>query len=566
MARRAAGARRARNSKLARWLRDSFSIAPRSYAPAVARARARVRPLRIATGDTEETLNPPGAGTPLTWRARVDQFAEHLSEFRPADEAAIAALASRFQFVPPAGFLPRGVLDFLTTAQAVMLPPPPGQPPDRAGINHFFPASFAVEAVPVATEDLDSALAASAPLAPYDFTDPDEEDVRVLVPLPQRVFDPQLLVVEQEDPIFAETVARFAATRQGWRQRRDFVLERRDVLQDLTLAGRRRARPPASIPASSSPSRQRTFNSSRSTLRSCRRPPAGAAVEIGAAMSTELDLARDSSLFFWLRVDDDAPPARIEGRWAIDKEEARFAWTQPLPAVLEPVDASGQPAPFTLWRHLTFQSRSSASGAAASSASPCTSTTGASRSEPPDTSSTTTACGTTFSGGPRTAPSRSSSAAIGRRCPTRDSPIRSSNRYEAVFPDGQSLTDRLAEIQNALDPPGATPRVKPLPGGMGLDRILAELEAEASEADDFVDTHFTRAQVNLYRIRKLMLGQTAAQKLLVNPAIAAIAEQETATASADQLGAFIAAAKAKKVPAADVTAALERRGPAACVR
>ena len=179
-------------------------------------ARPRTRPTaRIATGDTEETLNPPGAGSPLTWRARVDQFAEHLSEFRPADEAAIAALASRFQFVPPAGFLPRGVLDFLTTAQAVMLPTLPGQPPDRAGINHFFPPSFAVEAVPVATEDLDSALAASASLAPYDFTDPDEEDVRVLVPLPQRVFDPQLLVVEVEDPIFAETVARFAATRQG---------------------------------------------------------------------------------------------------------------------------------------------------------------------------------------------------------------------------------------------------------------------------------------------------------------------------------------------------------------
>ena len=128
-----------------------------------------------------------------------------------------------------------------------------------------------------------------------------------------------------------------------------------------------------------------------------------------------------------------------------------------------------------------------------------------------------------------------------------------------MFPDGRSLTDRLAEIQNALDPPGATPRVKPLPGGVGLDRILAELDSEASEADDFVDTHFTRAQVNLYRIRKLMLGQTAAQKLLVNPAIAAIAEQETATASADQLGAFIAAAKVKKVPAADVTAALAPR-------
>ena len=78
-------------------------------------------------------------------------------------------MASRFQFVPPAGFLPRGTLDFLTTSEALALPPPTGQPPDRAGINHFFPAPFAVEAVPVAVEDLDAALAASAALAPYDF-------------------------------------------------------------------------------------------------------------------------------------------------------------------------------------------------------------------------------------------------------------------------------------------------------------------------------------------------------------------------------------------------------------
>ena len=36
--------------------------------------------------------------------------------------------------------------------------------------------------------------------------------------------------------------------------------------------------------------------------------------------------------------------------------------------------------------------------------------------------------------------------------------------------------------------------------------------------------HF--AQTNLYRIRKLILGENAAQKLLINPAIATIAEQE----------------------------------------
>ena len=197
-------------------------------------AHPRTRPAgRLATADDEAALNPPGAGTPINWRAQVDQFAEHLGLLPATDETAIAAMASRFQFVPPAGFLPRGTLDFLTTPQALALPPATGQPPDRAGINHFFPAPFAVQAVPVALEDLDAALAASAALAPYDFG-ATEEAVRVLVPLPQRVFDPRLLVVELEDPIFAATVNRFVATRQGWRQRRDFVRTRRDALQVLT--------------------------------------------------------------------------------------------------------------------------------------------------------------------------------------------------------------------------------------------------------------------------------------------------------------------------------------------
>jgi hypothetical protein len=90
----------------------------------------------------------------------------------------------------------------------------------------------------------------------------------------------------------------------------------------------------------------------------------------------------------------------------------------------------------------------------------------------------------------------------------------------------------------------------------GLERVLAELEAEASEADDFVDAHFTRAQINLYRIRKLIVGERAAQRLLVNPAIAAIAEQETAAASAEQLDAFITAAKTRTVSRTAVNAVL----------
>ena len=92
---------------------------------------------------------------------------------------------------------------------------------------------------------------------------------------------------------------------------------------------------------------------------------------------------------------------------------------------------------------------------------------------------------------------------------------------EPVFPDGRTQAERVDEIETALNPPEATQRTTVMTvAADGLERVLGELEAEASEADDFVDSHFTRAQVNLYRIRKLILGETAAQKLLINPAIA----------------------------------------------
>src|SRR5262249_45930072 len=119
--------------------------------------------------------------------------------------------------------LPRSALDFLTTDEAKLLPPSsPGMSPDRAAASHFFPASMQVEAVPMPLEDLDAALAASAPLVPFDFSVANDELVRVLVPVPQEVFDLRLLVVELEDPFFALEVARLVAVRQDWRQRRDF--------------------------------------------------------------------------------------------------------------------------------------------------------------------------------------------------------------------------------------------------------------------------------------------------------------------------------------------------------
>ena len=415
--------------------------------------------------------------------------------------------------------------------------------------------------MPVALEDLDAALAASAALAPYDFS-ATEEAVRVLVPLPQRVFDPRLLVVELEDPIFAATVNRFVATRQGWRQRRDFVRTRRDALQVLTNGPQPATPVPPLEPGQLEPEPEETLEGLGLTDAFVSPAAAQNVMELHVGFAASHDVSADGALFFWLRLDEGSAPSRIEARWQIGKAEFRFAWTEPPPAAPEQIGEDGRPLASPLWLRFSVT--------------------------PADLGVTTGAItGFTL----HLEDGRVALAVIGQivrgdrlsvqtfwRAEDGPAPEFVGGDWthitgdrllapfeelnEPVFPDGRSQSERVAEVETALNPPGATPRPTP-PGktpltvaSTGLERALVELEAEASEADDFVDSHFTRAQVNLYRIRKLILGQTAAQKLLINPAIATIAEQETATASAEQLGSYITAAKGKPVAFALVNKAL----------
>ena len=529
-----------------------------------ARARSRTRPaVRLATAASDAALNPDGAGTPFTWRARVDQFVEHIGSFRSVNAADLAGLAANFQFVPAVGFLPRAALDLLTTAEARALPRRPGAAADRAGIYRFFPGSFDVDAVPVALEDLDAALAAGAALTPFDMTSTDGDTVRILVPLPQRIFDPELLVVEEEDPIFAETLARFLAVRQGWRQRRDFVRGRRDALQALTNGPLPATALQPLDPGQLEPEpveivEQLGFAQALVSPDSTAGP-----WEVHVDFPESQLLVPQGVLFLLTRHDEDALPARLEARWHRDgQDDLRIEWTELPPAPLEEVDEEGDPLPSALWRRFTA--------------------TAAQLGVTADVSIT----GFTL----RVDGGRLALASAGRRLPvaTRDEPAGDliwwqpgngmpivftggdwttvtgtrllapfEQLYEPIFPDGRTQAARLAEVEEALNPAGATSRAVPMSvAAHGLQRVLAELEAEASEADDFVDTNFTRAQVNLYRIRKLVLGETAAQKLLVNPAISAIAEQETAAASATTLGSFITAAKTRTVAFARVNEVL----------
>ena len=123
------------------------------------------------------------------------------------------------RYLPPFGLLPRDAVE------------------PREGHNSFFPDTYHVEAVPIPEEQLDLALEASASLRLFDTFTPDQ--VRVLVPVPQALYEPRLLVREELDPAFDRAIARFGARRNRWLARRDDLLTRRGVLGHALTGGPR---------------------------------------------------------------------------------------------------------------------------------------------------------------------------------------------------------------------------------------------------------------------------------------------------------------------------------------
>jgi len=143
------------------------------------------------------------AGDRFLWQARFEQFNEQLAEWLSADpglDPAKMRAETQFRHLPPVGVLP---------AESVV---------PRSQLQHFFPLGYSVRALVSPYEQLDLAIAESASLLPYDLNTPDQ--VELLVPVPQQYYEPELLVVETIDPVFDQTVTRFAAVRDQWLGRR----------------------------------------------------------------------------------------------------------------------------------------------------------------------------------------------------------------------------------------------------------------------------------------------------------------------------------------------------------
>ncbi|HEY4241156.1 MAG TPA: hypothetical protein VGM88_15140 [Kofleriaceae bacterium] len=163
-------------------------------------------------------------GTPPLWQARILQLSDQI-----ADQVATGSLPTASAFLtqmPPGGVVP-------LSAVTVSAPP--------IFTNSFFPAPWKVKLAPLPLEQLDGVLQRVAQLAPLDLTS--GEEVLVVVPVPQAVYDPDLLVVETVDPAFQTAIDTLSAQRltdletRGWlRITRNVLISAIDPTQIDTLA------------------------------------------------------------------------------------------------------------------------------------------------------------------------------------------------------------------------------------------------------------------------------------------------------------------------------------------
>jgi hypothetical protein len=493
-------------------------------------ARPRSRPLiAVATAASEAARHPSGVGTPLTWRAGVDQLAEHIGALDITRDRDVTALRSRLQFLPPVGLLPRQVLTLLTTAQANLLPPRPNQDPDRAGVNFLFPPRVTVETVPVAVEDLDAALASSAALAPYDLSSQSADDVRLLVPIPQRLFDPALLVVEQEDPVFAQTVGRFVATRQDWRQRRDFVRTQRDGLHRVAIGRQVEPPQPPLEPGQIEPEPVEAAASLGFTSALLSPATTAGPWELAVNLAAARAVTGTSTLFVRLRVDLDAIPSRIEARWRTATTEARFEWTAPPDQPLERTDANG-PVAALLWLRFTVTGATLRIANATISAVTLRVDNGrvaiASIGRvlnPADP------LGDEIWWRPQDGPAPTFTGGDWASITGQQLLAPFETQFEPVFGD-QSLANRLDDLDTQLRLTGAL-RVRET----GLEALIERLVSDLNKADDAVDLDFLKAQSNIHRIRQVMLGEEVANELLTSPTLGSVVNQKSARVAQETL-------------------------------
>ncbi len=277
----------------------------------VVRQGGRARDPRLQMASPASAALAANSRLPALWQARIEQFAEQVAA---AGESAPSAnmLAQGFARLPPCGLLPKNTMDLKNLR------------------SEFFPTGFDVDAAPVPMDQLDLALRASAGLAPFDLSN--AESVRVLVPVPQAVWEPRLLLRETVAPEFQQTVDQFLLTRARALGARQGLRNKQNVLTQA-IGGTTSAVPDVGDDADAL---------EVESLSPWGPPPAGGGHRSGVGVGfhqhyvdgvTEtLVVAGADHLYCWVYLDPENPPRMLMFQWRAGDWGHRAYWGENLTA------------------------------------------------------------------------------------------------------------------------------------------------------------------------------------------------------------------------------------------
>jgi len=486
----------------------------------------------------------PRGSNRFLWQARIEQLSEHLAEARLAG-ADITALGSQLWHLPPAGLLPADAIDV------------------RARLNRFFASTLDLFAAPVPLEQLDLLLEEGAGLAPIDLSVRDR--LAVYVPVPQAVFEPDLLVVERADPSgeIGRTLRRFVDARADWLRRRQNLRAKEHVLR-LGVDGS--VATPALTPAADDPLRLEDESTAAEVP-----APAGllhvSALAQGMhqhyleAAPTPLRLTAAERAYVWVLLDHENPPQQLMLQFLAGSWEQRAYWGANLigwgsEGTTSRLQLSSELPPPGVWTRLEVPAE--ALGLAGRDISGMAFTLFGGR-----------ACfgpaGTLRGDAEAVWLDAALLAASTQRgdgegwtlvaAPDRDAPFEAAYGTRSV--DGAAQAEAMDELLADTDIKALkiiasgserdkAPTLASLIGTQGLRATVADLAARVDEADDALNLGYLRVQTDLYRLRQSVLKQSQATRFAVSPALTQIADLDNASATREQLSDFYQDVRADK--------------------
>ncbi|MBE9063953.1 hypothetical protein [cf. Phormidesmis sp. LEGE 11477] len=283
-------------------------------------------------------LPVPNSGNPFLWQARIEQFAEQLFEL-DRDRIPVEDLANYFTWLPPAGGLPPDVIENLAL-------PPGGTNGDR--IQHFFPTGYRIEAAPIPKDQLDLIFKESASLQPYDTVSNDASNqVKLLVPVEEEYYDPDLLKVEEIDPEFNTTLSRFINDRAAVLHRRQLVRDRASLLNQ-SITGKLSLYPspdPDQLEFNEKDIPDSPFDSQSAHQSSLSRGIHEHGFNVSSTGDT-LTLQAGDRLLTYVYLDVDNPPAQLMLTFRLGKNSEHRAYWGPVSSRIE----RGIPGTASLYR------------------------------------------------------------------------------------------------------------------------------------------------------------------------------------------------------------------------